>query len=73
MIDWLSWVAMVCTLISMYLAAKKRISTWLWGGASTTMWTVYAVLTHQSALTATDIAILMFNIYGYIQWSKNKN
>ena len=70
MIEILSWLAMVCTLISAYLLAKKMKSGWVLGIIGCVIWIVYSITTTQPALALTNVVILGIDAYGFYKWTK---
>ncbi len=66
----IAWVAMLITLLAVFLTTKKSIWCWPVGIANNVLWIVYAITTFQLPLVVLNAILLSLNVYGWRQWTK---
>lgn len=65
----LGYVAMIVSVVGLYLNAKKNIACWYILAVANIFWVVYFWDT-DTAATLTWFAYFVFNFYGFYQWGK---
>ena len=68
--DMIAWIAMLCTLASMYLAAKRNTWCWPMGMVGNALWFVYALWTMQTPIVLLNVVLFTMGLYGWKQWRK---
>ena len=72
MIGLLGWIATAISIIGILLNAKKNIWCWPVWLVSNVLWiTYFIILTNPQSITLW-VVFALFNVYGWIQWSKDK-
>jgi len=71
-LDILGYSSFVVSLIGILLNAKKKISCWPVWLVSNAGWIVYSLIQRDYPQIILWIAFSAFNVYGWIQWAKDK-
>jgi hypothetical protein len=70
-IEYIGWIGFIFLIGGYYLNAKQNILcfiSWVFGNI---LLLVYAVIINALPQVATALVVLVMNIYGYLQWSKD--
>ena len=70
MIEVIGWLGFVGLIIGYILNAKKSVSCFYVWGLGNILMMVYAVMIDSNPQVATAFAVLLMNVYGYIEWTK---
>ena len=68
----IGWIATVLSIIGIVLNAKKLISCWPVWLLSNVLWIIYFVNMWNPQSLILWIVFFAFNIYGWVQWKKDK-
>jgi nicotinamide mononucleotide transporter len=71
-LDILGYSSFVVSLIGILLNAKKKIACWPVWLVSNAGWMVYSLIEKDVPSMILWIAFSAFNVYGWIQWRKDK-
>jgi nicotinamide mononucleotide transporter len=69
----LAWIATVISVVGVFLNARKNIICWPIWLISNILWIIYFFLLKNNPSIVLWIVFSFFNIYGWTQWSKDKN
>ena len=70
MIEVIGWLGFVGLIVGYILNAKKSISCFYVWGLGNILMMIYAVMIDSNPQVATALAVLLMNVYGYIEWTK---
>ena len=70
MIEVIGWLGFVGLIVGYILNAKKSVSCFYVWGLGNILMMVYAVMIDSNPQVATAFAVLLMNVYGYIEWTK---
>ena len=70
MIEVIGWLGFVGLIIGYILNAKKSITCFYVWGLGNILMMIYAVMIDSNPQVATAFAVLLMNVYGYIEWTK---
>ena len=70
MIEVIGWLGFVGLIIGYILNAKKSVSCFYVWGLGNILMMVYAVMIDSNPQVATAFAVLLMNVYGYLNWRK---
>lgn len=68
----LGWVATVISIIGIILNARKNMLCWPTWLVSNVLWVTYFLVLGDFPSIILWIVFSIFNVYGWIQWSKDK-
>jgi len=71
-LDGLGYVAAMISLIGIILNARKEILCWPVWLFSNVLWIIYSVIEGDTPSVILWILFSIFNIYGWVQWKKDK-
>ena len=71
MVEMIGWIGFVFLILGYILNAKKMISCFYCWGLGNILMIVYAIIINATPQIATAVVVLLMNIYGYYQWTRN--
>ena len=69
-IEVFSWLGMVLTVLGTILCIKKLSSCWIVYIIGSISWIIYAVLSNQLPLLMVNGAMIVFNVFGLLEWTR---
>jgi len=68
----LGWIATLISIIGIFLNARKNMLCWPIWLVSNVLWVTYFALLGDPPSIILWIVFSIFNVYGWVQWSKDK-
>ena len=69
----LGWIATIISIIGILLNSKKNILCWPVWLVSSLMFVIYFIVLQDNPSILLWVVFSGFNLYGWIQWKKDKN
>ena len=72
MVEVIGWLGFIFVLLGYYFNAKQKIYCFHVWGLGNTLFLIYGYLINAKPQIAICVFVLLMNVYGYKQWSKNE-
>ena len=69
--DWIGWIGTVAIVAGYYFNAKKIKTCFIIWGLGNVAFLIYAILIDAPPQIAISIFVIVMNVYGFKEWSKD--